>query len=81
MGNLTDKVVKRGKWYLKWRTTIWASVWFCVGIFGGNADRIAEHVPTLRYGTNLEQEHDYEALKAKWLEAKEKLDKLESEGV
>lgn len=36
------------KWYLKYRNTIWNIIFFVVGVFGGNVDRIASWLPTLK---------------------------------
>jgi len=44
-----NNIVKKAKWYVRYRTTIWGVVWFVVGVFGGNVDRIVEKIPTLKY--------------------------------
>ena len=36
-------------WYLRYRVQIWSAVFFVVGIFGGNVDRIVKWIPTLNY--------------------------------
>lgn len=78
-----DEVVEKGRWYLRHRTKIWATVWFVVGIFGGNADRITEYVPTLKYGTpEIRQKlREYNELKEKLIETKKELDRLQEDGV
>jgi len=48
---VVEHVAPKVKWYLKYRTQIWAGVFFVVGAVGGNADRIKDSVPTLKYDT------------------------------
>ncbi len=81
--DIKDEVVEKGAWYLRWRTTIWGVVWFAAGIFGGNADRIKDYVPTLKYSNEEIQQatDEYNELKQKLLKAKEELDKAKEDEV
>ena len=54
--DIKEKVVPKIKWYLRYRTQLWATIFFVIGIVGGNADRIHNTIPTLKYDTaELEQ--------------------------
>ena len=79
MDDITGKV----KWYIKYRTTIWGVVWFCVGLFGGNVDRMKDKIPTLQYSNQEVQQklEEYNLLKENLIKTKEELDKMRSEGV
>lgn len=46
-----ERIIRDVKWYIRYRTIIWSSLFFMIGFFGGNADRIASKIPTLRYST------------------------------
>ncbi len=76
-----DQVVQKAVWYMKWRTTIWGAIWFAVGLFGGNADRIKENIPTLQYQqqgmqqTNEELQQKLQIIKENLEKAKKELDK------
>ncbi len=48
---VVEHVAPKVKWYLKYRTQIWAGVFFVVGAVGGNVDRLKTSVPTLKYDT------------------------------
>jgi len=77
---LKDKAITRAKWYVRWRTTIWASVWCIAGVFGGNADRIKDYVPTLNYGTSAADQKAQE-YQQKLQKLKKDLDKLRTDEV
>ena len=50
-------------WYMRWRTTIWSTIFFVVGLFGGNIDRIIEKIPTLKYRTpTIEEMQKFETV-------------------
>jgi hypothetical protein len=81
--SLKEEVMEKGAWYLKWRTQIWSTVFFLVGVFGGNADRIVEKVPTLQYTTPEVQQklNEYNELKEKLIKMKKELDELQEKSV
>ena len=72
MGDLPAKV----SWYVRWRTTIWSTVFFLTGLLGGNTDRIITNVPSLKYGqSDIEaQEQD---IKEKLRKIQKQLNKVE----
>jgi uncharacterized protein Yka (UPF0111/DUF47 family) len=76
----SKEVIEKAKWYLKYRTQLWATVFMFVGLIGGNVDRIKNSVPTLKYDTTTMENklNDIE----KNLEKIEKvLDSLQKSGV
>lgn len=60
---LKDRIIRDAKWYIRYRTTIWGIVWFIVGVFGGNVDRIVEKIPTLQYQQQEIQKNNEELQK------------------
>jgi hypothetical protein len=46
-----QKVIETGKWYLKYRTQIWSTVFMLIGIVGGSAITIQSYIPTLKYNS------------------------------
>ena len=81
--DVKEQVVTKGAWYLKYRTTIWGVVWFCVGLFGGNVDRAQEYIPTLKYSTpEIQQKlNEYNELLEKARNLKKEIDAANSEEV
>jgi hypothetical protein len=43
MTDITDKV----KWYVKYRSQIWATTFLIIGLLGGNVDRLKNAIPSL----------------------------------
>ena len=76
---LKDEIVGKAKWYLKYRTQLWAGVFMLIGIVGGNADRVKTWVPTLKYDTEtIEQRlNQLDEISDKLIKIQDKLDKLE----
>jgi len=78
------EVVAAASWYMRWRTTIWSTVFFVAGLFGGNADRIVEKIPTLQYGQpEIQKKEDtinqqLDAVQEKIKKLQNDLDKLAS---
>lgn len=81
--DLQDEILKKGKWYFKYRGWIWGAVWFCVGLFGGNADRIKGYIPTLQYSTpEIQQKlQKYDELKQNYQKIRKELDEAQVEVV
>lgn len=48
---IEEHVVPKVKWYLKYRTQIWSTVFMIVGAVGGSVATIQSYVPTLKYDT------------------------------
>jgi hypothetical protein len=48
---IQEHVVPKVKWYLKYRTQIWSTVFGIVGVLGGSIATIQAYVPTLKYDT------------------------------
>ncbi len=46
-----EHVAPRIKWYLKYRTQIWSTVFMVVGAVGGSVATVQKYVPTLKYDT------------------------------
>ena len=42
---------KKARWYLKYRTQIWSTVFLVVGLLGGSAAAIQAWIPTLKTDT------------------------------
>jgi hypothetical protein len=42
---------KKARWYLKYRTQIWSTIFLVVGLFGGSAAAIQAWIPTLKTDT------------------------------
>jgi hypothetical protein len=73
-----EHVAPKVKWYLKYRTQIWAGVFFAVGAVGGNVDRLKTSVPTLKYDTaTIEAKIDQiDKMSDQIIKIQETLDKL-----
>jgi hypothetical protein len=53
--NVKDEVVEhvapKVKWYLKYRTQIWSTIFMIIGAVGGSVATVQKYVPTLKYDT------------------------------
>ena len=66
------EIPKTIAWYVKYRTQLWAGVFFIVGAFGGNVDRIKTWLPTTQYSN----EEIVQELKTEIQILREDIDKL-----
>jgi hypothetical protein len=75
---VVEYVAPKMVWYLKYRTQIWAAVFFVVGAVGGNVDRMRSAVPTLKYdATTIETKLDQiDKMSNQIIKMQETLDKL-----
>lgn len=64
---------KKVRWYLKYRTQIWSTIFLVVGLFGGSAAAIQAWIPTLKTDT--------ETIEKKLEKIEAALDKLTEEEV
>ena len=73
----TKRIVRDIRWYAKWRTTIWSTIWCAVGFFGGNVDRLMTYIPTLQYSNQeIKQKLDqFDQIQKSLNEIKNELDK------
>jgi hypothetical protein len=46
-----DYIVPKAKWYLRYRTQLWSTVFMIVGIVGGSVATIQTYIPSLKYDT------------------------------
>jgi len=66
------EIPKTIAWYVKYRTQLWAGVFFIVGAFGGNVDRIKTWLPTTQYSN----EEIVQELKTEIQTLREDMDRL-----
>jgi hypothetical protein len=64
---------KKARWYLKYRTQIWSTIFLVVGVLGGSVATIQAWVPTLKTDT--------ETIEKKLEKIEAALDKLAEEEV
>ena len=64
---------KKARWYLKYRTQIWSTIFLVVGLFGGSAAAIQAWIPSLKTDT--------ETIEKKLEKIEAALDKLAAEDV
>lgn len=62
---------KKAKWYLKYRTQIWSTIFLIVGALGGSVATIQAWIPTLKTDT--------ETIEKKLENIQEAIDKLTKE--
>lgn len=68
-----EHIVPKIRWYLKYRTQIWSTIFFIVGVLGGSIATIQAWIPTLKTDT--------ETVEKKLEKIEEALDKLTEEEV
>ena len=73
-----EHISPKVKWYLKYRTQIWAVIFFIIGTVGGNVATVQKYVPALKYDTvQIEQKlQQLDAVSEKLIKIQETLDKL-----
>lgn len=62
---------KKARWYLKYRTQIWSTIFMIIGFFGGSAAAIQAWIPTLKTDTKT--------IEKKLENIQEAIDKLNAE--
>jgi hypothetical protein len=81
MVNIKDvktEIREKAKWYLTYRTQLWAGIFLLVGLVGGNVDRVRSFFPTLKYDTDTvtQKLEQLDAMSDKLIKIQETLDKL-----
>jgi hypothetical protein len=51
LDEIDDYVIPKIKWYLKYRTQIWSTIFLVVGILGGSVATIQAWIPSLKTDT------------------------------
>ena len=75
---IEEHVVPKVKWYLKYRTQIWSTIFMVVGVLGGSVATIQSYIPGLKYDaatieTKLKQ---LDEMSDQLIKIQETLDKL-----
>ena len=73
-----EHISPKVKWYLKYRTQIWATIFMIIGAVGGSAATVQKYIPTLKYD-NIEIErklNQIDEMSNKLIQIQETLDEL-----
>jgi hypothetical protein len=73
-----EHVAPKVKWYLKYRTQIWSTIFMIIGAVGGSVATVQKYVPTLKYDTiQIEQKlQQLDEMSDQLIKIQETLDKL-----